>query len=666
MPTRQPFAIVLLAIAIVLVVIAVPPLAAADSGAAAAAGPANLALVATASTSFVSGHETIRALNNGSTPANSDDKRQGAYGNWPRSRTQWVQYDWSQPIATDKIEVYWFDDQRGVRLPAACRLKYWNGERFVEVPGAKGLGLAANRFNPTSFPEVRTARLRLEMDSAGPSSTGILQWRVYDSGRSPNFPPRVEAGPDRSVVLPGKTYLSGRVQDDGKPRATPRATWSKQSGPGTVRFDDATQADTAAVLSAPGEYVLRLTADDGQLTGSDTLRVRVLPPPPAIPLTPVYTRPYKINSPLWSRRVKKLIVNWIPHCCRMIADPKLPEGGLENFVQAGNKLAGRPFKPQRAPSGPTPGCTTPSSRCAWRLMVDPQGDPEIIAAQKALRTTLDDWIPKILAAQEPDGYLQTCYTLGGLRRWTNRNDHEGYQAGYFIEAAIAHCLMTGRTDDPLYRAALRLADCWCANIGPPPKRRWYDGHEELEQALVRLAAEGGDCPDLVRRKRDSRRDCPIFVRRKWTVPLKRIRAQASGQTHFPAWRSRTSQSRRDRPRPALPRPGEVPARLPRGGGEEYDQSHLPVIQQYEAVGHAVRAVVLLLGHGRRGHGNRRRRLSQRRESLWRQHGQQEVLRHRRHGQRRNVRKASARTTRCPTTPTANRAPTAASCSSSTS
>jgi hypothetical protein len=85
---------------------------------------ANLALVATASTSYVSGHETITALNDGATPTDSDDKSHGAYGNWPRTGTQWVQYDWSQPISTAKMDVYWFDDHGGVRLPKACRLKY--------------------------------------------------------------------------------------------------------------------------------------------------------------------------------------------------------------------------------------------------------------------------------------------------------------------------------------------------------------------------------------------------------------------------------------------------------------------------------------------------------------------------------------------------------------
>ena len=45
------------------------------------------------------------------------------------------------------------------------------------------------------------------------------------------------------------------------------------------------------------------------------------------------------------------------------------------------------------------------------LMIDPQGDPEILKAHEKMRATLEDWIPKILAAQEPDGYLQTAFTL---------------------------------------------------------------------------------------------------------------------------------------------------------------------------------------------------------------------------------------------------------------
>ena len=102
--------------------------------------------MATATTSFVSGHETILALNSGHDPQNSNDKRNGAYGNWPQKGTQWVEYTWSQPIHTGKIDVYWFDDHNGVRLPKACRLKYFDGKQYLPVANAAGLGLKENQY----------------------------------------------------------------------------------------------------------------------------------------------------------------------------------------------------------------------------------------------------------------------------------------------------------------------------------------------------------------------------------------------------------------------------------------------------------------------------------------------------------------------------------------
>src|SRR6185437_14748956 len=50
------------------------------------------------------------------------------------------------------------------------------------------------------------------------------------------------------------------------------------------------------------------------------------------------------------------------------------------------------------------------------LMIDPQGDADIIRAHEKFRKTLDEWIPIILAAQEPDGYLQTAFTAAAPRR----------------------------------------------------------------------------------------------------------------------------------------------------------------------------------------------------------------------------------------------------------
>ena len=117
------------------------------------------------------------------------------------------------------------------------------------------------------------------------------------------------------------------------------------------------------------------------------------------------------------------------------------------------------------------------------LMVDPRGDQEIVEAQQQMKATLEDWIPKILAAQEPDGYLQTVFTLSDRPS----TGHPGIAA---ITKAMwpatswkrpsAHYMLTGGQDKRLYDAAKKLADCWDDNIGPPPKKEWYDGHQAME------------------------------------------------------------------------------------------------------------------------------------------------------------------------------------------
>lgn len=499
----------------------------------------NLAVVAKASTSYVSPHETIDALNDNSAPRHSNDKSKGAYGNWPRKGTQWVQYEWTQPISTASVDVYWFDDRGGVRLPKAARLQYWTGDKFVPVENASEIGLSGDRFNTVTFREVTTTKLRLEMDSSG-ESTGLLEWRVYDSGKSPNFAPVVTAGVDRVAILGGKTYLNGKSLDDGKPKAALDVTWSMESGPGDVTFADKASASTTAMFSAPGKYVLKLTGNDGALLASSTLSVQVDPAPPAEHLMPVHMQPFKVNSPLWNHRFKALITNWIPHCYNTISDPAVKEGGIENFTEAGKKNTGQPFKRHVGPVFSNAWVYNTFESMCLALMVDPQGDAEIIAAQKAIRAKIDDWLPKLLSAQEPDGYIQTCYTLNNLKRWSNKHDHEDYLGGYFIEASLAHFQMTGRTDRRMYDAAKRLADCWYSKVGPASGRSWYGGHQELEQALVRLAR-------VVDEVEGSGKGRKYVELAKFTMDCRR-------------------------------------------NGEEYDQSHLPVVQQYEAVGHSVRAV----------------------------------------------------------------------------
>ncbi len=105
--------------------------------------------------------------------------------------------------------------------------------------------------------------------------------------------------------------------------------------------------------------------------------------------------------------------------------------------------------------------------------------PDIALEQKA-----DEWIDKIAAAQQPDGYINTYYTLGRMNeRWTDMSMHEDYNGGHLIEAAVAYYNATGKRK--LLDVAIRFADHFDSLFGPG-KQHWVTGHQELELALVKL------------------------------------------------------------------------------------------------------------------------------------------------------------------------------------
>lgn len=96
----------------------------------------------------------------------------------------------------------------------------------------------------------------------------------------------------------------------------------------------------------------------------------------------------------------------------------------------------------------------------------------------------DEWIDKIAAAQQPDGYLNTWYTLKGLQnRYTDMSMHEDYNAGHMIEAGVAYYNATGKRK--LLDVCIKWADHFDSLFGPG-KRDWVTGHQELELALVKL------------------------------------------------------------------------------------------------------------------------------------------------------------------------------------
>lgn len=102
------------------------------------------------------------------------------------------------------------------------------------------------------------------------------QGRSIKVNAESNQAPVVNAGDDTSIHLAQVANLNGSVSDDGKPAgATLSIAWSKVSGPGTVTFANSNQAQTTASFSAAGNYQLRLTANDSQLSTSDTVNVSV-------------------------------------------------------------------------------------------------------------------------------------------------------------------------------------------------------------------------------------------------------------------------------------------------------------------------------------------------------------------------------------------------------
>ncbi len=179
----------------------------------------------------------------------------------------------------------------------------------------------------------------------------------------------------------------------------------------------------------------------------------------------------------------------------------------------------------------------------------------------ALDAYLDELIERIGAAQEADGYLYTARTIAerngtpeklradreGLTRWSHlRVNHELYNVGHLYEAAVAHYRATGKRS--LLDIALKNADLVDRTFGPD-KRRDVPGHQEIEMGLVKLYGVTGAERYLQLAK--------FFLDE---------RGHYNGRQPFVNFED-----------------------------QGYMQDHLPVVEQAEAVGHAVRAVYMYSG-----------------------------------------------------------------------
>ena len=257
------------------------------------------------------------------------------------------------------------------------------------------------------------------------------------------------------------------------------------------------------------------------------------------PITPVPFTAVKVTDQFWGQRLNASRTVTIP-----LAFSKCEETGrYKNFEVAADHLAGK---------------NTDNFKVTGLSFDDTDPYKTIEGASYSLQTYWDkkmvhyiDSVLDIIAkAQEPDGYLYTARTMNpkhphewsGDKRWSKEEDlsHELYDLGHMVEGAIAHYQATGSRK--FLDIAIKYADCVCREVGPNPGQACVvPGHQIAEMALCKLYLITGD--------------------KKYLDEAK----------FFLDYRGKT----------------EIKA--------EYSQSHQPVIDQVEAVGHAVRAAYMYAG-----------------------------------------------------------------------
>ncbi len=243
-------------------------------------------------------------------------------------------------------------------------------------------------------------------------------------------------------------------------------------------------------------------------------------------LTPVDFTDVDITGGLWAERMETDRTVTIPHIIQKCIDT----GRIDNFKLAGGLISG-------SHQGSYPFDDTDPYKtleaASYRLALN---------YDAALDATMDEWITYFDAAMEEDGYLYTCRTNGahsgwtGPERWSNLgSSHELYCMGHFYEAAVAHYNATGKTS--LLNLAQENAELLFDTFNEdglliPP------GHQEIEIGLMKMYHTLGDQRyfDLAKFYCDQR-------------------GNAEGHSLYGT----------------------------------YSQDHVPLVEQDEGVGHAVRA-----------------------------------------------------------------------------
>ncbi|SEH03284.1 hypothetical protein SAMN05444920_1352 [Nonomuraea solani] len=162
----------------------------------ASAAPVNLAPSATPTASYTSSWESVAAINDNIDPPSSNDTVNRRWGTWPNTGEQWALLTWSQAQTLTSAQVYFFDDNGGVRVPASWKLQRWTGSAYADIPGS--YPVAINAYNTVSFSAVSTTRLRVLLQS-GQGSVGLLEVKAIGEGTPP---PQTGWNPPANLVTP--------------------------------------------------------------------------------------------------------------------------------------------------------------------------------------------------------------------------------------------------------------------------------------------------------------------------------------------------------------------------------------------------------------------------------------------------------------------------------
>ncbi|HOT95730.1 MAG TPA: glycoside hydrolase family 127 protein [bacterium] len=253
------------------------------------------------------------------------------------------------------------------------------------------------------------------------------------------------------------------------------------------------------------------------------------------PIQPVPFTRVHLEDSFWAPRIEINRTITIPHA---FAESE-KTGRIANFALAGGLIKGQ-----------QQGAYPFDDSDVYKII---EGASYTLAVQKdpKLEAYLDSLITLIAAAQEKDGYLYTARTnkapyleeWSGKTRWSHEfMSHELYNAGHLFEAAAAHYQATGKRN--LFDVALKYADLICTTFGPG-KVEIPPGHQVIEIGLVKLY-------------RITRNDRYLQTARYFLD----IRGKATGGRELYG---------------------------------PYSQDHIPIVQQREAVGHAVRAGYMYAG-----------------------------------------------------------------------